>query len=49
MDVFSIEGRKLKTFKIENNKRINLNLSSGLYILKVSSEGKMQTQKIVIN
>jgi len=49
LEVFSIEGRKLESFNIKNNTAINLNLSSGIYILKMTSEGKMKTQKIVIN
>lgn len=46
--VFSVEGRLLSNYKIENSSWIDLNLSSGLYISKISSEGKSITKKIMV-
>ena len=49
VEVFSLDGRKLKTFKISNNSEIDLDASSGIYLLHVNYEGKIKTQKIVVN
>ena len=48
IDVFSIEGRKLKTCTINQDTYIDLQLSSGMYMLKISSEEKSFLKKIVI-
>ncbi|MBN4084916.1 endonuclease [Flavobacteriaceae bacterium AH-315-B10] len=47
-EVFSVEGRKLETFKTVGNSFLDLNLSSGIYMLKISSEGNSSTKKIII-
>jgi hypothetical protein len=49
IDVLSLDGRKLKTYVINQNTLLNLNVSSGVYLLKVSSNGKIYTQKVVVN
>lgn len=46
--VFSIEGRKLKAFNVENSSYIDLQLSSGMYMLHILTDGKSTTQKIII-
>jgi len=46
--IFSIVGRQLKTFKVVQDSFLNMNVSSGMYLLKITSEGKSTTQKIVI-
>ncbi|MBN4070423.1 endonuclease [Olleya sp. AH-315-F22] len=48
LEIFSIEGRKIKTFKLVGNSFLDLNLSSGIYLFKLSSEGQSITKKIVI-
>jgi Endonuclease I/Secretion system C-terminal sorting domain len=48
LDVFSIEGRKVKTFKIDNDSFLDLNVSSGIYFLNISSETKSAIKKIII-
>ncbi len=48
INVFSIEGRQLKTFKVAQDSYLDLNLASGMYLLKISFEGKLITKKIVI-
>ncbi|MFD0991348.1 endonuclease [Mariniflexile jejuense] len=49
LEVFTIEGRKIKSFLLNENSEINLNVSSGLYLLRVNYEGNTKTEKIVIN
>ena len=48
IEVFSIDGRKLKTFKRTGNSFLDLNLAGGIYLLKMSSEGNSSTRKIII-
>ena len=46
--VYSVDGRKLFT-QIITNSYIDLNLSSGMYMLQIATEGKMSVKKIIIN
>ena len=48
VDVFSIEGRLLSNYNMESSSYIDLNLSSGLYVLKIASEGKVMTKKLIV-
>ncbi len=48
VDVFSVEGRKLENYTITGNSVLNINLSSGMYLFKITSEGKTAMKKIVI-
>jgi hypothetical protein len=48
IDVYSIEGRLLSNYRIDRSSWIDLNLSSGLFILKIASEGKLMTKKLII-
>ncbi len=48
LDVFSVEGRKLKTFKINDDSYLDLNIYSGVYFVKISSEGKSTVKKIIV-
>jgi len=49
MDLFSVEGRKLSSFKLSSDSSyIDLNLPSGIYLMHIISEGKSSVQKIVI-
>lgn len=46
--VFTIEGRLVKSGRTTSNAQISLNdLTSGMYLLQVSSEGKSETKKII--
>jgi len=45
---FSIQGQKLFTTKVNNNKHIELTLANGIYLAKITAEGKTITQKILI-
>ncbi|MBQ0788953.1 MAG: endonuclease [Oceanihabitans sp.] len=48
VEVFSVEGRKIETYTITGNSVLNTNLSSGMYLFKITSEGKTTMKKMVI-
>ena len=46
--LFSIQGRKLFTTKVSNQNYIELNLINGIYLAKITAEGKTITKKILV-
>ena len=48
VEVFSVEGRLLSNYNIDSSSYIDLNLSSGMYVLKIISEGKLMTKKLIV-
>lgn len=46
--VFSMEGRKIKTFRRDANCKLDLDLPPGIYMLHFSSENKRRVKKLVI-
>ncbi len=46
--LFSVDGRQLSKSLVEPNTYINLNVSSGMYLLKLSSEKKSIIKKIIV-
>jgi hypothetical protein len=48
IDLFSVEGRQLSSFQLENSSYLDLNLSSGLYMIQLSSDGKTITKKLIV-
>ena len=48
IEVFSVEGRKMQSFKSVGNSVLNLNFSSGIYFFHITSENKSTVKKIVI-
>ncbi|MFD0777680.1 T9SS type A sorting domain-containing protein [Flavobacterium myungsuense] len=47
-NLFTIDGKLIKKGKLEENNQINLNdLSKGLYLLQLTSDGKAETKKII--
>ena len=47
-NLFTIDGKLIKQGKLEENNQINLNdLSKGLYLLQLTSDGKTETKKII--
>ena len=46
--IYSSEGRKLQTKTLKNNAPLNLDLSTGMYFAKISSEGKTETKKFLV-
>lgn len=48
IEIFSVDGRQLMTKDISGNTYIDLDFSSGLYLLKMASEGKTVVKKVLI-
>lgn len=48
IEIFSSEGRKLQSNMSDNHAPINLQLDSGLYFAKISSQGKSQIKKFLV-
>jgi len=48
IDLYAAQGQKLKTYTVEGDSEIDLNLPAGLYILTIKSEGKLITQKLIV-
>lgn len=46
--ILTIEGRQLQMERIYNDTTINMNLSSGMYLLNISSEGQSVIRKILV-
>ncbi|WP_456437529.1 endonuclease, partial [Psychroserpens sp.] len=49
VEVLSIEGRKIKEYNLQNDAYIDLELSSGIYLLNLYSDNKQVVKKIIIN
>lgn len=47
-EVFSIDGRSLLKTTVSNNATLNLNLDSGLYLMKITSHNKSFLRKIIV-
>ena len=48
LDLYSIDGRKIKSFKVYQDTYIDYSLSAGMYLLKITSDGLSSIKKIVI-
>ncbi|HQL70261.1 MAG TPA: choice-of-anchor J domain-containing protein, partial [Bacteroidales bacterium] len=48
ISVIDIAGRTVKSFNVKANEEVNFSQSAGLYIIKVESNGKVSTHKLVI-
>jgi hypothetical protein len=48
IDIFTIEGKKIKTYIIQNDAFLDFNLPSGVYILNISTETESIKKRIVI-
>ncbi|MCF7561473.1 endonuclease [Sabulilitoribacter multivorans] len=48
IEVFSMDGKKIKSINNFENNSIKLNLTTGMYFLKIESENKSTIKKIVI-
>lgn len=48
LDLFSIDGRKIRSFKIDQDTYVDYNLSAGMYLLKMSSDNQLSLKKIII-
>ncbi|WP_298760431.1 endonuclease [uncultured Psychroserpens sp.] len=48
LSVFSIEGRQIKTVVLNEDRLLNLNVVSGIYVLRIASKNKTTTKKLII-
>lgn len=48
MEIYNLSGQKLFTQNVSGNQAVNLSLSSGLYIVKIASEGKVSVKKLMV-
>ena len=48
VDIFTVEGRKIKSLTSQNDGFLNLNLASGVYMLNISTETDSLMKRIVI-
>jgi len=48
IEVFSTKGRQLSSVVISSNSFLDLNVSSGVYFVKISSEGRSTVKKIIV-
>jgi hypothetical protein len=49
IDLFSVDGRQLASYSISNDSFVDLNVSSGMYLLNISSDNQTMTKKIIVN
>lgn len=48
VDLFSIEGRQVSSYQLNDNDYLDLNVASGIYVLKITSEEKSIIKKIIV-
>jgi len=48
LEIYSSEGRLLQSKILQNNTALQLDLSSGLYLARISAKGKTETQKFIV-
>lgn len=48
IELFTVEGRRLSSMMLINDKYLDLNLSTGLYLMKISTEGQSIVKKLVV-
>ena len=48
VEIFSVDGRRLSKSLISNNSILDLNVSSGVYFVKISSENKSIIKKLIV-
>jgi hypothetical protein len=49
IEIFTLSGVKLKTINFVGTTQLNLNLASGMYFAKITSENKSTTKKLIVN
>ncbi|NNE27507.1 MAG: T9SS type A sorting domain-containing protein [Saprospiraceae bacterium] len=49
VDVYSIHGQKLNSYLMKDKSGISLNLPDGIYMLIITSEGELLTQKVIVS
>lgn len=48
LQLFSLDGRKLGTKNINGTSSMDLDLSAGMYLLKITSQNKIVTEKLIV-
>lgn len=49
IDVLSLDGRQLASYSISNDTFVDLNVTSGMYLLNIASANQTITKKIIVN
>ena len=48
LDLYSMDGRKIKSFKLDQDSYIDYNLLAGMYLLKITSDDQSSLKKIIV-
>jgi len=49
LDIFTLSGVKVKSYTVSNEMQLDLNLPSGIYLVKITSDSLSTTKKLIIN
>lgn len=49
LEIFTLSGVKINTFRVSNEMQLDLNLAAGIYLLKITSNQLSTTKKLIIN
>ena len=49
LDIFTISGAKVASYLVSNESQLDLNLPSGIYLVKITSDTLSTTKKLIIN
>lgn len=49
LEIFTLSGVKVKSYKVSNEMPLDLNLSSGIYLVKITSDSLSTTKKLIVN
>ena len=49
LEIYTLSGIRLKTIKFIGTTQLDLNLASGMYLAKITSENKSTTKKLIVN
>ena len=49
LEIYTLSGIRLKTIKFTGTTQLDLNLASGMYLAKITSENKFTTKKLIVN
>ncbi|NRA93607.1 MAG: endonuclease, partial [Psychroserpens sp.] len=49
VEVYSIDGKKINDLVVDSNNKANLDLTSGVYLVKITDGSQSQTKRLVIN
>lgn len=49
LEIFTLSGVKMNTFRVSNEMQLDLNLAAGIYLVKITSNQLSTTKKLIIN